>query len=66
MEFFGRARLTSVKNFILVSDSEPKKVLMLLGKIGDEEYNMDFCFPLTPLQAFGIAVTSLDYKLALE
>lgn len=58
----GRAKLGSVNNVKLV-DEKTKKKVFLLGKDREGCYNMDACSPLTPLQAFTIAVSSLTYKL---
>jgi hypothetical protein len=62
MNMEGRAQKGSVHNFRLMDEKERKKVF-LLGKFKDGSYNIDACYPLTPLQAFSIAISSLTYKL---
>ncbi len=42
------------------------KILMQFGRISEDIFTMDFTYPLTALQAFGIALSSLAGKLACE
>ena len=44
----------------------PDAVACQFGKVGKHEFVLDYAWPLTPLQAFGFALTSLAYKLANE
>lgn len=39
---------------------------MQFGRISDDEFTMDFRYPLSAVQAFGIAMTSFHGKLACE
>jgi hypothetical protein len=39
---------------------------MQFGRVGVDTFTMDFQYPLSALQAFGIALTSFDPKLACE
>ena len=76
MDFNGRVRQTSKKNFILVKDN--KKIekednfqdvennILLCGKIDDKTYALDFISPLTPFEAFCISITSLATKISCE
>lgn len=41
-------------------------IVMQFGRISDETFTMDFRYPLSALQAFGIAMTSFHGKLACE
>lgn len=41
-------------------------IIMQFGKIEQDTFTMDFRYPLSPVQAFGIALTSFDAKLACE
>lgn len=70
MKFGHRVKRSSVKNFILVKKDEGQKVkipvtqnMLLFGKCNKEMFNMDISHPLTPMQAFAIALTSVDSKL---
>lgn len=66
LNFGGRVSVASVKNFQLVAEGDPDTVVLQFGKAGDETFTCDFRWPLTPLQAFGICLSSFDSKLACE
>jgi hypothetical protein len=67
LNFGGRVTVASVKNFQLSPDDEPgSPVVLQFGKSGDETFTCDFRWPLTPLQAFAICLSSFDSKLACE
>lgn len=79
LNFRGRVTVASVKNFQLVASSiksdksfsiaqqiEPDKVLLQFGKIGNDIFTMDYCYPLSAYQAFAICLTSFGTKLACE
>jgi hypothetical protein len=63
LNFNGRVTQASVKNFQLVeSDDAGEKIKLQFGRISADEFTMDFCYPLSPLQAFAITLTSFDSK----
>jgi len=66
LNFNGRVTQASVKNFQLINEADPESVLLQFGRISKDTFTMDFMYPLTPLQAFAICLTSFDYKLACE
>ncbi|XP_073954228.1 tub domain-containing protein ktub [Choristoneura fumiferana] len=66
LNFHGRVTQASVKNFQIVHDSEPDYVVMQFGRISEDIFTMDYRYPLCALQAFGIALSSFDSKLACE
>ncbi|XP_059056874.1 protein king tubby isoform X2 [Achroia grisella] len=66
LNFHGRVTQASVKNFQIVHESEPDYVVMQFGRISEDVFTMDFRYPLCALQAFGIALSSFDSKLACE
>ena len=66
LDFGGRVTHGSVKNFQLCVTEAPDAVACQFGKVGKNEFTLDYAWPLTPLQAFGFALTSLAYKLANE
>lgn len=41
-------------------------IVMQFGKIDQDAFTMDFRYPLSPVLAFAIALTSFDAKLACE
>lgn len=69
LDFHGRVKASSVKNFQLVawdhnSDTRGNELLLQFGKVDDTIYALDFGYPLTAKRAFAIALASLDTKLA--
>eukprot|EP00245_Coleochaete_scutata_P010772 TRINITY_DN3882_c0_g1_i1.p1 TRINITY_DN3882_c0_g1~~TRINITY_DN3882_c0_g1_i1.p1 ORF type:complete len:394 (-),score=55.61 TRINITY_DN3882_c0_g1_i1:587-1768(-) len=80
LNFKGRVTVASVKNFQLVAVTDPlpadkgatssgsdhDKVLLQFGKIGKDQFTMDYRYPLSAFQAFAICLSSFDTKLACE
>uniref|UniRef100_A0A0N5A3P2 Tubby-like protein n=1 Tax=Parastrongyloides trichosuri TaxID=131310 RepID=A0A0N5A3P2_PARTI len=66
LNFHGRVTQASVKNFQIIHEADPDYIVMQFGRVSDELFTMDFRYPLSPLQAFGIAMTSFHGKLACE
>lgn len=66
LNYHGRAKQASVRNFQLCHHSDPELVIMQLGRVDTNIFHMDFRSPLSALQAFGIALSSFDRKLACE
>lgn len=66
LNFNGRVTMASVKNFQLVDPEDQENVLLQFGRVGKDVFNMDYRWPLSPLQAFAICLSSFDYKIACE
>uniref|UniRef100_A0A1I8G9K3 Tubby-like protein n=1 Tax=Macrostomum lignano TaxID=282301 RepID=A0A1I8G9K3_9PLAT len=66
LNFHGRVTQASVKNFQIVHANDVDYIVMQFGRISDDLFTMDFAYPLCALQAFGIALSSFDGKLACE
>ncbi|XKL65894.1 hypothetical protein PGB90_009314 [Kerria lacca] len=66
LNFHGRVTQASVKNFQIVHDSDIDYIVMQFGRISEDQFTMDYRYPLCALQAFGIALSSFDHKLACE
>jgi hypothetical protein len=64
LNFAGRVTQSSVKNFQLASEETGDATLLQFGRVGKHRFNMDWRAPLSPLQAFGVVLASLDGKLA--
>ena len=45
---------------------EEERPCLQFGRVGKDMFTMDFGWPLSPLQAFSICLSSFDYKLACE
>lgn len=50
----------------LFSNVLDPEVILQFGRISDKEFTCDITFPLSPIQAFAIALSSFDSKLACE
>ncbi|KAJ1914464.1 hypothetical protein IWQ60_008797 [Tieghemiomyces parasiticus] len=66
LNFNGRVTVSSVKNFQVVNDHDFDYVILQFGRVLEDAFTLDFQYPITPLQAFGIALSSFDDKLACE
>ena len=66
LNFNGRVEQASVKNFQLVDDFDQEKIYLQFGRVDKHVFSLDFIWPFTPLQAFSIALSSIDFKLACE
>lgn len=64
LDFGGRVAAASVKNFLLAHPDDMDKTLMLFGRTQDRQvYSMDYAHPFSPVQAFAIALSSMDSHL---
>jgi len=66
LNFHGRVTQASVKNFQIVHEKEPDYIVLQFGRVEDDVFTMDFKYPLCAVQAFSIALSSFDNKLACE
>ncbi|XP_070543889.1 tubby-related protein 3-like isoform X2 [Ptychodera flava] len=66
LNFHGRVTQASVKNFQIVHDNDVDYIVMQFGRVAEDVFTMDFNYPMCALQAFGIALSSFDSKLACE
>lgn len=66
LNFHGRVTQASVKNFQVIHDNDPDYIVMQFGRVAEEVFTMDFKYPLCALQAFAIALSSFDGKIACE
>jgi len=66
LNFGGRVSVASVKNFQLCDRNDQEYVMLQFGRIqGRHSFTMDFQWPLTAVQAFAIAISSLQSKISL-
>ena len=54
------------KNFQLVQPDDQDAILLQFGRVGKDEFTMDFQWPMTPFQAFAITLSSFDSKIACD
>jgi len=60
LNFHGRVKLPSMKNFQVCDRAFVDDVLMQFGRCGEDSFILDFKFPFSLLQAFGVALTSFN------
>eukprot|EP00798_Chlamydomonas_sp_ICE-L_P024472 gene24472-10077_t len=71
LNFDGRVRMPSIKNFqLMVTGDEEKRVVFQFGKVKDVRDTAVFVLDfnptvITPFQAFALALTSFDMKILL-
>ena len=66
----GRAKVSSSKNFLIYLETalqyDPEvaadHAVLQLGKLGPKTFALDFKYPISPLQAFAIALAAFDSK----
>ena len=64
MDFNGRVKLASKKNFQLVDiNNDKEKTLMNFGKVTKQHFSLDYCKPMTLIQCFAVALTSFSDKM---
>ncbi|XP_075488642.1 tubby-like F-box protein 8 isoform X2 [Primulina tabacum] len=81
LNFQGRVAVASVKNFQLISATQPSsnaqtmsqstqrdhdKIILQFGKVGKDMFTMDYRYPLSAFQSFAICLSSFDTKLVCE
>jgi len=66
LNFHGRVTQASVKNFQIVHPQSQEYIVMQFGRVADDVFTLDYRYPLCAVQAFGIALSSFDNKLACE
>lgn len=65
LNFGGRVNVASVKNFQLCDRTNQDYIMLQFGRIqGRHSFTMDFQHPLTAVQAFAIAISSLQSKIS--
>lgn len=65
LNFGGRVSVASVKNFQLCDRNDHDRIMLQFGRIqGRHSFTMDFQHPLSAVQAFSIAISSLQSKIS--
>ncbi|KAM5182470.1 tubby-related protein 1 [Mantella aurantiaca] len=66
LNFHGRVTHPSIKNFQIVHSDDLDYIVMQFGRVADDAFTMDYKYPMCAVQAFAIALSSFDGKLACE
>ncbi|CAN0047421.1 unnamed protein product, partial [Choristocarpus tenellus] len=61
LNFKGRVTVPSVKNFQLTSPDDVDHIVCQFGKVGDDEFNLDYRAPINAFQAFSIAMAQFHF-----
>lgn len=59
LDFKGRNIVSSAKNFQLALRQKPQHVICQYGKLSPTNFGLDFRYPLSVIQAFGAAVSTI-------
>jgi hypothetical protein len=65
MDFKGRAKLASKKNFILIDSDYEDRSLFLFGKCTKNRWSFDYAYPMNPTTCLFVALTAFSSKLAV-
>ncbi|XP_028848667.1 tubby-related protein 3 isoform X2 [Denticeps clupeoides] len=66
LNFSGRVTQASVKNFQIVHSKDNSYIVMQFGRVADDIFTLDYSYPMCAVQAFALALSSFDGKLACE
>uniref|UniRef100_A0A672F833 TUB like protein 1b n=1 Tax=Salarias fasciatus TaxID=181472 RepID=A0A672F833_SALFA len=66
LNFNGRVTQASIKNFQIVHSQDLDYIVMQFGRIADDIFTLDYNYPMCAVQAFAIALSSFDGKIACE
>ncbi|XP_077053909.1 TUB like protein 1b isoform X2 [Siphateles boraxobius] len=66
LNFNGRVTQASIKNFQIVHSKDLDYIVMQFGRVADDAFTLDYRYPLCAVQAFAIALSSFDGKIACE
>jgi tubby-related protein 1 len=66
LNFHGRVTQASVKNFQLVHSADEGYIVVQFGRVSEDVFTLDYKYPVCAVQAFAIALSSFDSKLACE
>jgi len=60
LNFHGRVTMASVKNFQLVNKNDVHDIICQFGKIGEDNFTLDYKEPLNAMQSFCIALCQFN------
>ena len=66
LNFNGRVTQPSVKNYQIVHEVNTEYIVSQFGKVNSDLFTCDYSYPLCALQAFSIALSSLDNKIGCD
>eukprot|EP00038_Savillea_parva_P001232 m.102480 g.102480 ORF g.102480 m.102480 type:complete len:571 (+) comp10438_c1_seq1:250-1962(+) len=66
LDFGGRVTEPSIKNFQIIFGNELDYIVCQFGRTGKDTFSMDVNYPMSIVQAFGLCLTSFDWKPGCE
>ena len=64
LNFIQRSIKSSIKNFQLIEKNNNNNILLQFAESKNEnEYILDYMYPICPIQAFGIGISSIQRKI---
>eukprot|EP00941_MAST-03F_sp_MAST-3F-sp1_P005786 g5786.t1 len=60
LDFGSRVTMASVKNFQLVAPGNEDNIIVQFGRAGHDKFTLDFRWPFSPIQAFGLALSCFE------
>lgn len=63
LDFDGRVTEASTYNFQLINVQASDYIVLQFGRTGNDDFILDFRYPLCPVQAFAIVLSTLGKKL---
>ena len=58
----NRVKASSSKNILMALGDNPKHTVLQFGKVSSGRFTLDFRYPMSPIQAFAIAVSSFGWS----
>ena len=62
LNFYGRVKKASAKNFQIIIPGDTDNILLQHGKVSKNEFNLDFREPFSPLFAFAVSLAAIGKK----
>ncbi|CAD8206862.1 unnamed protein product [Paramecium pentaurelia] len=66
LNFFGRAKRASARNFEIIDPQDQNIIYLLHGKWEKNLFNVDYRFPMSMLQAFCFSLSSISKKFLVQ
>ncbi len=66
MNFEGKVKKSSIKNFIVEDRDNYNAKSILFGKVDNDEYVLDVLSPLSPIVGIGVALTVFDTRMGSD